>query len=101
MRFTAVLLIVACATVPVAPAPSTSLTTQQLVELALPSVVLLVGKTRDGKLAFGSGLLVAADGLVLTNLHVVADRADLSAMFYAPGRATYSPLDGGLKRFVF
>lgn len=54
--------------------------TEQLVQAALPSVVLLVGQRSDGKTSFGSGIIVSRDGKVLTCLHLVRGMTNLRAM---------------------
>jgi len=48
----------------------------QVYQQASPSVVLIV--TRDG---LGSGVLVGADGRIVTNLHVVGDYAEVGVVF--------------------
>lgn len=83
-----------------APRPSAR-TTEQLVAAALPSVVLLVGERSDGKTSFGSGIIVGRDGRVLTCLHLVRGMKHLRAMLYEPGLVSYTPMDGGLDRFLF
>lgn len=74
---------------------------EELVAEALPAVVLLVNDRLDGTTTWGSGLAVQADGLVLTNLHVVDEAESLRLLRYQEGRATYTPMDGGLERFLF
>ncbi len=76
-------------------------TTEQLVQAALPSVVLLVGVRSDGKTSFGSGIIMSRTGQVLTCLHLVRGMTQLRAMQYEPGLVTYTPMDGGLDRFLF
>ena len=46
-------------------------------------------------------LRTARDGLVVTSLHVVDGEGELSAMLYRPNRPSYTPMDGGLARFLF
>lgn len=89
----------ACAHVE-APRPA-SPTTHQLVTRALPSVVLVVGDRPDGKVSFGSGIVVGANGSVLTCLHLVRGLTNLRGMLYAPELVSYTPMDGGLDRFLF
>ncbi|MBI3182264.1 MAG: trypsin-like peptidase domain-containing protein [Myxococcales bacterium] len=81
------------------PAPERSI--EDLVEAALPSLVLLLNTRPDGKRSYGSGLLLDDQGTVLTNLHVVANAESLSAMLYRADRVSYTPADGGLWRFLF
>jgi hypothetical protein len=63
--------------------------------------VLLLNQRTDGKLGFGSGVLLDDPGLVLTNLHVVANASSLGAMLHDPARVSYTPMDGGLARYFF
>ncbi len=73
----------------------------ELLKRALPGVVLLLNQRADGKLGFGAGVLIDDRGLVLTNLHVVANASTLGAMFYGASRTSYTPMDGGLGRYFF
>jgi hypothetical protein len=72
-----------------------------LLKRALPGVVLLLNHRSDGKLGFGSGVLLDESGLTLTNLHVVANAASLGAMLHDSSRVSYTPMDGGLARYYF
>lgn len=92
-----ILVLASCAHTPV----SGARTTEQLVAAALPSVVLLVGDRSDGRTSFGSGIVVGKDGRVLTCLHLVRGMKHLRGMLYEPGLVTYTPMDGGLDRFLF
>lgn len=92
------LLLLSCAHTQPARQPRT---TEQLVAAALPSLVLLVGERPDGKTSFGSGIIVSRDGRVLTCLHLVRGMTHLRAILYAPGLVSYTPMDGGLDRFLF
>lgn len=92
------LLLLSCAHTQPTPQPRT---TEQLVAAALPSLVLLVGERPDGKTSFGSGIIVSRDGRVLTCLHLVRGMTHLRAMLYAPALVSYTPMDGGLDRFLF
>jgi hypothetical protein len=79
--------------------------TAELVAAALPAVVLLIQEhpAKPGAPAsttFGAGFLTR-DGLVVTSLHVIDGEGKLSAMLYKPGRQSYTPMDGGLMRFLF
>jgi serine protease Do len=56
---------------PTIKAPRTRLTTKELVEKYKPSVVRIEASI-DGRTAHGSGFVVAADGRIATNLHVIA-----------------------------
>lgn len=66
----------------------------------MPSVVLLLNTHADGTVTYGAGFLVGR-GLVLTSEHVVANATKLGAMLYKAGRTSYTPMDGGLARFLF
>lgn len=72
-----------------------------MLERALPGVVLIVNQRADGKVGFGSGILLDGEGRVLTNMHVIADAASLGAMLYDAKRTSYIPADGGLARYLF
>jgi S1-C subfamily serine protease len=72
-----------------------------ILKRALPGVVLLLNQRSDGKLGFGSGVLLDDHGHVLTNLHVVANASSLGAMLHNPSRVSYTPMDGGLARYFF
>ncbi|MFL5319984.1 MAG: S1C family serine protease [Myxococcaceae bacterium] len=80
-------------------AESEVISAEQL-ERALPAVVLILANRPDGQVGYGSGLLLPANGQVLTSLHVVKD-GTLSAMLYKEGRVSYTPMDGGLSRYLF
>ncbi len=68
---------------------------------ALPAVVLLLNTRPDGTTTYGAGLILGKDGRVLTNHHVIAGAKSLGAMLYKPGRVSYTPMDGGLSRYIF
>lgn len=68
---------------------------------ALPAVVLLLNTKPDGTTTYGAGLIVGSDGRVLTNHHVIAGAKSLGAMIYKAGRVSYTPMDGGLGRYIF
>ena len=54
----------------------------QLLEESLPSVVLLFAQRPDGKLDYGSGLLLDDGQKILTNLHVVENGVEIWALHY-------------------
>ncbi len=68
---------------------------------ALPAVVLVVTQRPDGKIGYGSGLVVGQPRRVLTNAHVITDATQLRVMTWDPKRTTYIPQEGGLARFLF
>lgn len=72
-----------------------------VLEQAQRSVVLLVADEGEGKRAYGAGVVIDPQGLVLTSLHVVAGDGRLRAMLYDPARISYAPTDGGLSRYLF
>lgn len=71
-----------------------------LIDEALPSIVLVVTKLDGDKLRFGAGFFDAA-GRVVTAQHVVAEGRSVSVLPFKKGRASYSPMDGGIGRFLF
>jgi hypothetical protein len=83
-----------------ASSPLDAPTFTDLVARSIPSVVLLLNTHADGSVTYGAGFLVGP-GLVLTSEHVVASAKTLGAMFYKANRTSYTPMDGGLSRFLF
>ena len=83
------------------PLPASQRAAVDVLKRALPGVVLLLNQRSDGKLGFGSGVILDTHGLVLTNLHVVANASSLGAMLHDPNRVSYTPMDGGLARYFF
>ncbi len=83
-----------------APPPAVQPSLGDLVQRSLPAVVLLLNERRDGKTTFGAGFF-AQDGLIVTCLHVVDDGKTLSAMLHKASRRGYTPMEGGLPRFLF
>jgi S1-C subfamily serine protease len=87
-----------------AAAAATPLSEPAMAEMAmraLPAVVLLLNYKPDGTTTYGAGLIVSKDGRVLTNHHVIAGAKSIGAMLYKPGRVSYTPMDGGLSRYLF
>lgn len=82
-------------------APAAEPGTVEVVERALPAVVLLLNTRADGTTSYGAGLILGKDGRVLTNHHVIEGAKTLGAMLYKPGRISYTPMDGGLSRYIF
>jgi len=72
----------------------------EVVARSMPAVVLLLNTQADGSVKYGAGLLLER-GLVLTSQHVAADAKTLGAMLYEPRRTSYTPMDGGLSRYLF
>ncbi|MCB9737359.1 MAG: trypsin-like peptidase domain-containing protein [Deltaproteobacteria bacterium] len=85
---------------PAAPAPVAPRSLADVVGAALPAVVLIVNEHGDGTMTYGAGFVIE-HGRVLTSLHVVRGEGAIYAMPYRAGRATYTPMDGGLSRFLF
>lgn len=90
---------------PALPAPVEARSTADIVAAALPAVVLLIHEhpAKPGvpaSTSFGAGFLTR-ENLVVTSLHVIEGEGKVSAMLYKPGRQSYTPMDGGLMRFLF
>lgn len=83
-----------------APSPVES-SLPRLAEAALPAVVLIVATRPNGDTTYGAGLLVGQPARVLTNLHVVEPASALRVMLYRADRPSYTPMDGGLGRYLF
>jgi len=71
-----------------------------LIQEALPAIVLVVARLDGDKSRFGAGFFDAS-GRVVTAQHVVASARSVAVLPFKKGRASYSPMDGGLKRFLF
>jgi hypothetical protein len=72
-----------------------------VISSSLPGVVLMLRRSPQGTIGYGSGLLLDEDCHVLTNLHVVSHGTWIGAMFHDPHRVSYVPEDGGLGRYLF
>lgn len=59
----------------------------QLVEEVTPTLVNITARHSDGSTAAGTGIVLRSNGLVLTNDHVIAGAAALSARSLANGRS--------------
>jgi S1-C subfamily serine protease len=81
--------------------PAAEPATVEVATRALPAVVLLLNTRADGTTTYGAGLILGKDGRVLTNHHVIEGAKSLGAMLYKPGRVSYTPMDGGLSRYIF
>ncbi|MEZ0314135.1 MAG: S1C family serine protease [Myxococcota bacterium] len=64
-------------------------------------VVIVLAHRADGKTGFGSGVLLAGSGDIITNRHVTDGATSLGVLFYDPKRPSYAAEDGGLGRYVF
>lgn len=74
--------------------------TDEVIAAVVPGVVLLISRHPNGAIGFGAGVIIGDDGVVLTNLHVVAN-GSLGALLHDPKRISYIPQDGGLARYLF
>jgi trypsin-like peptidase len=82
------------------PAPTDEPKFADIVARSMPAVVLVLNTQRDGNVMYGAGMLLE-HGMVLTSQHVVADAKTLGVMLYEPSRTSYTPMDGGLSRYLF
>ncbi len=73
----------------------------EIVARALPGVVLILAHQADGHVRYGAGLLVAGRDQAITATHIVDGAVRLGALLYRPGRISYTPMDGGLDRYLF
>jgi len=64
------------------------------------SVVLVVAELDGGGTSYGAGVVVDGSGHAVTNWHVLRNAHALRAMLYQRGRTSYTPMDGGLARFL-
>jgi S1-C subfamily serine protease len=86
---TAVLAIsVACLSAPHAqaqqPAPPARLEASTIYERSIPAVVLINTRRAGSRAALGSGVIVRADGVIVTNYHLIAD-ADSASVLLSSG----------------
>ncbi len=65
------------------------------------SVVVIIAHRSDGKTGFGAGVLLQANGDIITNRHVVEGASSLGVLFYDPKQRSYAAEDGGLGRYLF
>src|SRR5687767_3902648 len=65
----------------------------------LPAVVLLIAE-REGRVTYGAGAVIDDAGTVLTSYHVISGAKTVRAFTYDPRSVGYTPLDGGLTRFL-
>ena len=93
------------------PVPNTSLaqpadpTPQQIYERLAPTVVFVAATPDHGTGMGGTGSIIRADGLILTNAHVVIDPADHRpysqiSIFLKPERVTGNPKTDLARRFT-
>jgi hypothetical protein len=73
----------------------------EIVARALPGVVLILAHQADGHVRYGAGLLVGGKDQAITATHIVDGAKSLGALLYRPGRTSYTPMDGGLDRYLF
>lgn len=73
----------------------------QVSEQVFPSVVLLLAYYPDGTTHYGAAFWIGDGGLALTSRHVIAGARSLGAIPYRKDRVSYTPMDGGLARYVF
>jgi serine protease Do len=64
------------------------------------SVVLVVAELEGGGTRYGAGVVLDGRGSVITNWHLLKNVRALRAMLYRTGRPSYTPMDGGLARFL-
>jgi hypothetical protein len=73
---------------PTSPQPPQKLTTAQIADRAIPSVVVVENFNEDGEKAEqGSGYVFSGDGIVITNYHVIRGAKSLNVK--VPGREPY------------
>lgn len=72
------LILVAAACGAAQPGPRTRLSTKDLVEKSKPAIVRIESKVVDGRTAVGTGFVVAPNGIIATNLHVIRDTQQLT-----------------------
>ncbi len=72
-----------------------------LAERGRSGVVLILNYKPDGTTTFGAGLIINDDGGIVTNSHVIDGANAVGVLLFRADRTTYSPLDGGLGRFLF
>jgi S1-C subfamily serine protease len=70
------------------------------VEESPASVVLVVADLDGGGTSYGAGVVLDGSGNVVTNWHVLRNAHALRAMLYQRDRTSYTPMDGGLARFL-
>jgi hypothetical protein len=75
--------------------PTVQAASSELTKAALSTVLILALDRNDDVLSRGSGALIAENGLVLTNYHVIADnrRRDGRVMILVPNQPTPSQLE--------
>jgi S1-C subfamily serine protease len=69
-------------------------------ETSASSVVLVVVEIENGRTRYGAGVVVNRAGGVVTSWHLLSDAKTIHVMFYRPGRPSYTPMEGGLARFL-
>jgi S1-C subfamily serine protease len=69
-------------------------------EASASSVVLIVADLDNGATRYGAGVVTDASGSVITSWHLLPGARSLWAMLYRRGRPSYTPMEGGLGRFL-
>ena len=69
-------------------------------EASASSVVLIVADLENGATRYGAGVVIDAAGSVITSWHLLPGALSVWAMLYRPGRPSYTPMEGGLGRFL-
>ncbi len=69
-------------------------------ETSASAVVLVVADLDNGRTRYGAGVVVDQTGGVVTSWHLLSGARAIHVMFYRRGRPSYTPMDGGLGRFL-
>lgn len=92
------------ATTQVVAEPTPERSVHDVIQASQPAIVLIVTQIDADKsgprVRFGAGFFEAS-GRVITAQHVIEGNHRVAILPYRAGRPSYSPMDGGLKRFLF